>query len=135
MINHGGDIQIAFRVAEGPRDVVNSLTIEGADTFPQSQFAPDGLKLAAGQPYSQAHIKADRANIVANYLQAGYLNSSFRETASAVSKNEPHRINVVYHIYEGPRVFTGEIVTLGRVRHPADGSSIAKSPSSSRASR
>ena len=115
VINHGGDIQISFRVTEGPRDVVNSLTIEGADTFPQAQFAPGGLKLAVGQPYSQAHIKEDRANIVAHYLQAGYLNSSFRETAKAVSKNEPHRINVVYHIDEGPRVLTGEIVTLGRV--------------------
>jgi outer membrane protein insertion porin family len=115
VINHGGDIQVAFRVTEGPRDVVNSLTIEGADTFPQSQFAPDGLKLAAGQPYSQAHVKADRANIVAHYLQAGYLNSSFRETANVVSKSEQHRINVVYHIYEGPKVVAGELLTLGRV--------------------
>ena len=115
VINHGGDIQVAFRVTEGPRDVVNSLTIEGADTLPQSQFAPDGLKLAVGQPYSQAHIKEDRANIVAHYLQAGYLNSSFRETAGAVSKSERHRINVVYHIYEGPKVVAGELLTLGRV--------------------
>jgi outer membrane protein assembly factor BamA len=115
VINHGGDIQVFFRVTEGPRDVVNSLTIEGADTLPQAQFAPDGLKLAVGQPYSQAHVKADRANIVAHYLQAGYLNSSFRETASAVSKSESHRINVVYHIYEGPKVAAGELLTLGRV--------------------
>ncbi|HEX4285576.1 MAG TPA: POTRA domain-containing protein [Terracidiphilus sp.] len=115
VVNHGGDIQVAFRVTEGPRDVVSSLTIDGADTFPQAQFAPDGLKLAVGQPYSQAHVKADRASIVAHYLQAGYLNSSFRETAKIVSKNEPHRINVVYHIYEGPKVSTGQIITLGRV--------------------
>jgi outer membrane protein assembly factor BamA len=115
VINHGGDIQVAFRVTEGPRDVVNSLTIEGADTLPESHFAPDGLKLAVGQPYSQAHIKEDRANIAAHYLQAGYLNSSFRETAGAVSKSERHRINVVYHIYEGPKVVAGELLTLGRV--------------------
>ena len=115
VINRGGDIQVSFRVTEGPRDVVNSLTIEGADTFSESQFAPDGLKLAVGQPYSQAHVKADRANIVAHYLQAGYLNSSFRETASAVSKSESHRINVVYRIYEGPKVAAGELLTLGRV--------------------
>jgi outer membrane protein assembly factor BamA len=108
------DIQVSFRVVEGPRDVVNSLAIEGADTFPQSRFAPDGLKLAAGQPYSQAHVQADRAAIIANYLKAGYLMSGLRETATEVSKNEPHRINVVYHIHEGPRVITGDLVTLGR---------------------
>jgi outer membrane protein assembly factor BamA len=112
----GGDVQVTFYVTEGPRDIVNSLNIEGANTFPESRFAPNGLKVAAGQPYSQVNVLSDRANIVANYLKAGYLTSTFRETATAVSKSDPHHINVVYHIYEGPRVFTGEILTLGRVQ-------------------
>jgi outer membrane protein assembly factor BamA len=114
VVNRGGDIQVSFRVTEGPRDIVNSIVIDGADTFPETQFAPAGLKLAAGQPYSQSHVEADRANIISHYLQAGYLTSSFRETATAVSKADPHRINVVYHIYEGPKVNAGEVVTLGR---------------------
>jgi outer membrane protein assembly factor BamA len=109
------NVQVAFRVKEGPRDIVNSLAIRGADTFPKSQFAPDGLKVAAGQPYSQTHVEADRASIVAHYLQAGYLNASFRETATEVSRQDPHHINVVYHIYEGPKVMTGDLITLGRV--------------------
>lgn len=112
--NHGGDIDVTFAVTEGPRDIVSSLTIEGADTFPASQYAPQGLKVVAGQPYSAAHVSADRATIVSNYLRAGYLTSTFRETATSVSKNDPHQINVVYHIYEGPRVTTGEVITLGR---------------------
>ena len=126
VINHGGDIQISFRVTEGPRDVVNSLTIEGADTFPQAQFAPGGLKLAVGQPYSQAHIKEDRANIVAHYLQAGYLNSSFRETAKAVSKNEPHRMNVVYHIDGGQSLDRREDSSRSGAWTPGKSSSIGK---------
>jgi outer membrane protein insertion porin family len=111
-----GDVQITFRVVEGPRDTVNTLTIEGASTFPQSEFAPDGLKLAVGQPYSQAHVQSDRTNILANYLRAGYLIAGFREEASRVSKADPHRINVVYHIFEGPCVVTGNVLTLGRHR-------------------
>ncbi len=112
----GGDVQVAFRVEEGPRDIVESISIEGADTFPQAQFAPKGLKLAAGQPYSQAHIADDRATIIANYLQAGYLNASFRETSSQVAKNDPHHIRAVYHIHEGPKVEADQLITLGR-RH------------------
>jgi outer membrane protein assembly factor BamA len=112
--NRGGDIHVQFRVTEGPRDVVNSLTIQGNDTLSAAQFAPDGLKVTAGQPYSQAHVEADRTNIVAHYLQAGYLNSSFRETATEVSKDDPHHINVVYQIYEGPKVMAGSLLTLGR---------------------
>jgi outer membrane protein assembly factor BamA len=114
--NAGGDIKVFFQVQEGPRDIVNSLQIEGADTFPQSKFAPDGLKLGAGKPYSQALVESDRANIVAEYLEAGYLTSSFRQTADVVSKQDPHHINVVYHIYEGPQVFAGDVITLGRVQ-------------------
>jgi outer membrane protein assembly factor BamA len=110
----GGDVVVSFHVTEGPRDVVSSLQVEGADTFPPSQYAPQGLKLAVGQGYSQPHVQNDRATIIANYLRAGYLNASFRETAKAVAKNDPHNINVVYHIFEGPRVVTGDIVTLGR---------------------
>jgi outer membrane protein insertion porin family len=109
-----GDVQVIFRVVEGPRDIVNSLTIEGAKTFPQSQFAPNGLQITAGRPYSQAFVQTDRNNIIANYLKAGYLIASFRETASEVSKSEQHRINVVYHIFEGPKVTTGNVLTLGR---------------------
>jgi outer membrane protein assembly factor BamA len=112
--NRGGDIQVSFLVTEGPRDVVQSITIEGADTFPESKFAPGGLKVAVGQPYSQALVEADRTNIIAHYLQAGYLTSTFRETAREASKSDPHHINVVYRIYEGPKVRAGEVITLGR---------------------
>jgi len=112
----GGDVSVAFNVTEGPRDIVNALTVEGADTFPASKYAPEGLKLAAGQPYSQAHVQQDRANILANYMKAGYLNASFRETASTVAKNQPHRINVVYRIYEGPKVYAADVLTLGRTQ-------------------
>jgi len=109
-----GNVQVAFHIVEGPRDMVNSLSIEGARTMPESEFAPGGLKLAVGQPYSASRVASDRANIVSHYLQAGYLTSSFRETATTVSKREPHRINVVYHIEEGPRVSTATVITLGR---------------------
>jgi outer membrane protein insertion porin family len=107
-------LHVSFQVTEGPQDIVNSLVIEGDQTFPESQFAPNGLQIAVGKPYSSRIVEADRASIVAHYHQAGYLRSSFRETASEASKRKPHRIDVIYHIYEGPRVSTGQILTLGR---------------------
>ena len=114
VVSHGGDISVTFSVTEGPRDIVNSLTVTGANTFPRSSYAPDGLKLEAGQPYSAEKAQSDRNLIMSNYLKAGYLNASFRETASQVSKEDPNHINVVYHIDEGPKVTTGNVVTLGR---------------------
>jgi outer membrane protein insertion porin family len=114
--NSGGNIDVTFTVTEGPRDMVASLKVEGASTFPPSKFAPHGLKTAVGQPYSASHVSDDRAMIVSNYLKAGYLTSSFRETATEMSKDAPHQINVVYHIYEGPKVVTADVLTLGRVQ-------------------
>jgi outer membrane protein insertion porin family len=114
ILKTGGDIRVIFHVTEGPRDTVSSLRIEGAATFPESQFAPTGLKLAPGKPYSQRFVEDDRAGIIANYLKAGYLNASFRQTAKIASKQDPHHIDVVYHITEGPRVTTDSVLTLGR---------------------
>src|SRR6202044_3986942 len=54
-----GNLTVAFHVVEGPRDIVTSLKIEGADTFPEAKFAPNGLKLAEGKPYSQKSVEWD----------------------------------------------------------------------------
>ncbi len=116
VLRTGRNIRVFFHVMEGPQDIVNSLTIEGDRTFPESKFAPKGLHIAVGRPYSLTYVEEDRASVIAHYLQAGYLTANFRETASEVSKAHPHRINVVYHIHEGPRVTTGSILILGR-RH------------------
>lgn len=112
---NGKDIDVSFAVTEGPRDIVSSLKVEGADTFPPSKYAPKGLKVVPGKPYSTSNVAADRTTMLANYLKAGYLKASFRETASEVSKDDPHQIQVVYHIDEGPRVLTGDVLTEGRV--------------------
>ncbi|HEY0564555.1 MAG TPA: BamA/TamA family outer membrane protein, partial [Terriglobales bacterium] len=111
--NDGGNIRVVFNVDEGPRDIVDALNIQGNDTLTAAQFAPDGLKLAPGQPYSQQFANEDRNVIMAHYLNAGYLNASFRETVKAVPK-QPHHVLVTYQITEGPQVMTANIITLGK---------------------
>jgi outer membrane protein assembly factor BamA len=108
-----GNIEVTFNVAEGPRDIVETLTIDGNDTMPVSQLAPQGLKIEPGKPYSQTLVDNDRNQIMARYLNAGYLTATFREVVRAAD-NGPHRLNVVYRIYEGPRVTTNSVITIGR---------------------
>ena len=55
----------------------------------------------------------DRTSIVARYLTLGYLNASFHATSKPVP-NQPHQVDVVYQISEGPRVETATIITDGR---------------------
>ena len=114
VVNVGENVKVLFEIDEGPQNIVKSLQIVGDNTFPEAKFAPEGLKLAPGRPYSEKLVQADRSSIIAHYLEAGYLTANFRETATAVSKSDPHSIKVVYHIDEGPQVFTGDVLTLGR---------------------
>jgi outer membrane protein assembly factor BamA len=111
-VTHDGHMDVVFVINEGPQDIVESLQITG-NTIPQNQFAPDGLRIAPGQPFSQKNVDDDRNKIMAHYLDHGYLTANLRETAEPVGNN-PHRFNVVYSIYEGPQVHTGNLVMLGR---------------------
>lgn len=108
-----GNVEITFQVTEGPLDVVRHLTITGNNTLPESEFAPQGLNLGPDKPYSQDLITRDRNRILARYLTLGYLNAGFRATAKQVP-NDPHHLDVVYMIEEGPRVITSAIITDGR---------------------
>lgn len=108
----GGNISVAFRVKEGPRDIVESLHVVGNTTVPISTLAPQGLKIAEGQPYSTKNVDQDRNQIGAQYLRLGYLNANFRATARPVGK-DPHRLDVAYTISEGPKVILGSVATLG----------------------
>ena len=107
-----GNLNVTFQVTEGPRDIVEALKISGNDTMPISKLAPAGLNVRPGQPYSQRLVNRDRANIMAKYLESGYLTATFRETVATVEK-DPHRLAVTYLIHEGPRVIATNIVTIG----------------------
>ena len=108
----GGNISVAFRVKEGPRDIVESLHVLGNTTVPVSTLAPQGLKITEGQPYSTKRVDEDRSQIGAQYLRLGYLNANFRATARPIGRDS-HRLDVTYTILEGPRVMVGSVATLG----------------------
>ena len=110
--NNNGNIVVTFRVNEGEQDIVQDLRFEGNTLTPQ-QFAPQGLKVAPGQAYSQENVDTDRAHIVARYLELGFLNANFHATARRIP-GQKHRLDVVYEIQEGPQVHTGTVITLGR---------------------
>jgi outer membrane protein insertion porin family len=110
--NEKGNIIVRFRVDEGPQDIVAVRSMEG-NTVPENKLAPDGLKVTEGRPYSTKLVDEDRNQIMAQYLRFGYPNANFRATARPVGK-DPHRLEVTYHIMEGPQVIIDRIITLGR---------------------
>lgn len=112
VVNDQGKLKITFQVDEGVQDVVDSLKVEGNNSLSASEFAPKGLNLTPGKPYSAQLLDQDRDQIMATYLDRGYLTASFKSTARPL-KNDPHHVEIVYTIYEGPLVRTVVTDTLG----------------------
>jgi outer membrane protein assembly factor BamA len=109
----GNEVVVTFAVKEGPQDTVENFRIVGNNTLTIQQLAPDGLRLANGQPYAQKSIDDDRNKIMSHYLDNGYLTATFHVVAQASADN-PHKFDVEYDITEGPQVKTNEILTVGR---------------------
>jgi outer membrane protein assembly complex protein YaeT len=107
-----GNLKITFQVNEGVQDVVANLQIEGNRSIPESELAPKGLNLAAGKPYSAQLLDKDRDQIIATYLDRGYLTATFKAVSRPL-QNDPHHVDVVYTIEEGPQVRTVTVETLG----------------------
>lgn len=108
----GGDLKLAFQVEEGARDLVDSLEIEGNHQLAKEKFAPKGLNLEPGKPYSTQLLNKDRDQIVATYLDSGFLTMTFKATVRH-AKDDPHHVQVVYQIDEGPQVTTASVAPVG----------------------
>ncbi|HZD93812.1 MAG TPA: POTRA domain-containing protein, partial [Candidatus Sulfotelmatobacter sp.] len=112
VVKHGGNLQLSFQVEEGVRDVVDSLEIRGNQTLPREKLAPKGLNLEPGKPYSTQLLNKDRDQIMATYLDSGYLTMTFKARVEH-PKEDPHRARVIYQIEEGPQVHTASLAPVG----------------------
>jgi outer membrane protein assembly factor BamA len=109
---HEGKLAIAFQVDEGVQDVVDTLKVEGNHSLSENDFAPKGLNLTPGKPFSSQLLDKDRDQIMAVYLNHGYLTASFAAKTVPL-KSDPHKVEVVYTITEGPQVHAVTVETIG----------------------
>lgn len=112
VVNKDNELQLAFQVEEGARDVVESLQMEGNKSLTQQALAPKGMNLEPGKPYSTQLLTKDRDQIMATYLDKGYLNMTFRAKVEH-TKDDPHHVHVIYQVDEGPQVHTASVDPVG----------------------
>lgn len=111
VVNHNEKLTVTFTIQEGPRDYVEALQVEGNHSLSESQFAPGGLNLGPGKPYSQELLSKDRDRVISTYLDKGFLVATFQAKVTTDTKN-PHRVKVLYSIDEGPQVYTTGVVPV-----------------------
>jgi outer membrane protein insertion porin family len=110
-----GNVRVVFKVAEGVRDFVASLEVKGNKSIPEGKLVPKGLNLEPGKPYSRELLQKDRDQIMAAYLKQGFLIASFKSEVRPRA-SEPHQVEVIYDITEGPQVYTRVVEPLGATR-------------------
>jgi outer membrane protein insertion porin family len=115
VVNKDNELQLTFQVDEGVRDIVESLRLEGNKSLAQQELAPKGMNLEPGKPYSTQLLTRDRDQIMATYLDKGFLTMTFKSTVQH-AKEDPHRVQVIYQVDEGPEVRTASVQPIG-VQH------------------
>jgi outer membrane protein insertion porin family len=114
--DHEPTIDITFRISEGEQDLVQSLNIVDNDNKDlKLTIGNHKLNLGPGKPYSPELLEEDRNQIVAEYLNRGYLNTHFDSHVSRAASNS-HLIDVVYVIDEGNLARVGRISILGATK-------------------
>ena len=70
--------------------------------------------MQTGQAYSAKLLDQDRNQLLAAYLDLGYLNANVQPSASPAA-NDPHKMDVAFTIDEGPRAYVSNVVMLGQL--------------------
>jgi outer membrane protein insertion porin family len=134
-----GDLFIRFVVDEGVQTRVAELTIEGNQAFGQEELL-GVIASSPGQPFSEANVGTDRANILALYFNEGFPEATFEHVVVPVNPpptaptspvttlqdkaketrgekkvaNIPQEsVRLTYHIHEGPQTHVRRVLLTG----------------------
>ena len=110
--DHEPQIDVTFRILEGIQDRVGTLQVVNAGNAAIQLAREHPLRLAPGKPFSRKLLDDDRSQVLADYMDVGYLNAHFDITVTPDPGN-PHLMNVVYKIDPGPLARVGEVALLG----------------------
>jgi outer membrane protein insertion porin family len=107
------EVDVTFEIAEGPQDKVATLQVIGNKTQTLAALTrKHPLHLQPGNPYSQHLLEVDRSQLLAAYLDRGYLNVNFVSSVSPVP-SDPHKMNVTFTMEEGPQARVSDVILLG----------------------
>jgi len=126
-----GDLYVKFAISEGIQTRVASLKIEGNRAFSEDELQGVVGSLP-GQPFSEASVGSDRANILALYFNEGYPEATLRASSedvdaskdnavaqAAAEKNKSKKpmdfkeVKVTYRIEEGPQTRVRKVFVSG----------------------
>jgi outer membrane protein insertion porin family len=116
VVHRAPKIHVRYLVTEGPQTLVESLNLSGNEHVSTAELTPRaGFHLRQGQPFSPRGLSQDRSNILAAYLDRGFLNAEFNAKV-AKQPSDLTKVDVTYEIAEKQQVRVDEVLYLGQ-RH------------------
>jgi len=114
VVDRDPKIDVTFQIEEGVRTLVEHLDIKGNQRLTLQQIQPaSGFNVFVGSPFSRSRLSKDRSQILAKYLDLGYLNAEVKAQVTRRPVN-PHRVDIAYLITEHQQVRVSEAVLLGQ---------------------
>jgi len=107
--NVKNQLAIVIHIDEGAQTRVGTFQIVGSTQLEDAIF--QNLSTGPGQPFSDSNIANDRDIILNYYFDSGFPNATFEAAATPAADN---RMNVVFTIHEGERVYVDRVMVSGR---------------------
>ncbi len=101
---------VRYEIEEGVQWTVSQLEIEGASAEDTAHLR-EIVQSAAGQPFSEANIAADRDAILSYFFDNGYPDATF--DWSQTPSGSPNHANLHYNVKPGERQFVRNILVRG----------------------
>ncbi len=114
VVDHEPKIDVMFKIEEGTRTLVDHVEIQGNQHLSAADLKPKGgFNVQAGTPFSPAGVSKDRSQILAKYLDKGYLNVDVRAPVTRHPDN-PHRVDIAFVIQEHQQIRVKDVVLIGQ---------------------
>jgi outer membrane protein assembly complex protein YaeT len=104
-------LSVTYRIDEGIQQKVGSVQIEGENLVDPTTLTPM-LNTTPGQLLSPRALAGDRDTLATNYLSRGF-EHVLVDVTEQTDPADPAKVNVVFHISEGPQVFVRKVLFTG----------------------
>ena len=105
------EMEVLIKIDEGAQTRVHEVKLEGVNEADEKKL-DTMLSSVAGQPFSDVNLANDRDAVTFYYFNRGYPNVQF-ESSATPAPGEPNRMDVVYKVTEGQRVFVDRVLVTG----------------------
>ena len=110
----GKSFFITFYIEEGPQYQIGAVTVNTGVTTLDPQKVASVLTMSAGDRYDASRIDKTVENIT---IEAGKAGFAFAKVQPEIVRDTPNRkLNIVFNIQEGPRVYIERIEIVGNTR-------------------